>query len=555
VDVERGISEIIKVWLAGGGVALIALWHFLPRRAAVGALLTLTLVAAVNYAQWGPKLMAKKIDSYDVIHYYMGAKYFGELGYYDLYPALILADKEHPDGRYHKKLFQYRAQTREEGYLGRRPIREAVERGETVRDEQFTPERWDSFKQDFYHLQRDYNMSPGYWRRMMDDRGFNGTPVWILLARPIANAVPAKYIKPLCYLDLAWLLLALLVIRWAYDDWVPVLWCLFFLCVTYSLRWPTPGGVFLRYDWIAMMLIAMGLLRKGKPFLAGIFAGLPGLLRFFPVLWMYGPGIKGLLGIFKKPETADLAREGEGAGDPSETQGGEKKDAEAPKIWARFDRKLLRMAGGFLLVFAVLEGGAVISFGTEPIKTHMENIREHTKPEELSSRRIGHAIGYTFDGNLLPTNIAEDQKQRVIDSKTERMVITVALLIALGFGMRNLRNDEVFAFGYIPFFMLATASYYYAVARITLILLHAHDMSKWRNRVGLAFLLALEVFCNYSETVHAKHRVYLVGNLSQGLAWYALLMTVWLLVEEYQRWRKSKDGSAGKPLAKPPTAA
>jgi hypothetical protein len=82
--------------------------------------------------------------------------------------------------------------------------------------------------------------------------------------------------------------------------------------------------------------------------------------------------------------------------------------------------------------------------------------------------------------------------------------------------------------------MLATGSYYYAVARITLIIFHAQDLKSLRNRVGLALLIGLEHFSNFAETNHPEHRVYLVGRLSWGLTFYSVLLVGWLLYETYE---------------------
>lgn len=75
-------------------------WRWLSGSASRTALVILALVALINFYQWGTRVPFEQIDSYDVIHYYLGAKYFEELGYYDLYPAIILVDQE--NGQYLK---------------------------------------------------------------------------------------------------------------------------------------------------------------------------------------------------------------------------------------------------------------------------------------------------------------------------------------------------------------------------------------------------------------------------------------------------------------------
>ena len=52
---------------------------------------------------------------------------------------------------------------------------------------------------------------------------------------------------------------------------------------------------------------------------------------------------------------------------------------------------------------------------------------------------------------------------------------------------------------------------------------HHHLISSGvRNRVGLAWLLGLEVFCNWAETSFPGQRVFLIWNLALGLAVYTV---------------------------------
>jgi hypothetical protein len=114
-------------------------------------------------------------------------------------------------------------------------------------------------------------------------------------------------------------------------------------------------------------------------------------------------------------------------------------------------------------------------------------------------------------------------------------------MLVLGWGLRRARDDEAFAFGFLPFFLLTTASYYYYIARITLIVLHASDLRQPKHAFGLGWLLGLEVFCNWAETAHPEHRVFLVGYLSWGLAAYAVVMALWYV---WDGWRASARETA-----------
>ncbi|MES2638611.1 MAG: hypothetical protein V4850_03995 [Myxococcota bacterium] len=494
MDVTREITEGYKVWIALAGVSLAVAWRFLPLRAAWGLLLALTVVSGLNYSRWGPAVPFQKVDTYDLLHYYVNAKYFDELGYYDLYPALVLADHE-ANGPYYDEGSKYMAQ--DPSGHAMRSIDHAVARGTVVRREKFTAESWASFSKDALYVQRNIKgLNDELWRQLLQDHGFNGTTVWTMIAKPIASVVPVEWIKLLCQIDVVLLVAGLGAVGWAYGG-STALWGAFFLFVTYSGRWPTYSWAFLRYDYIAALLFAMALLRKGHPFWAGVMTAWSGTLRLFPAMWMYGPGAKGFAGLFER----------------------------------KVHKPLLVMLGGFLVGAAVLQGAAILTLGLEPARVHFENMEDHNRSEQLSSRRIGLALALPYRGDLLPKNIAKATKDVIEDQKPLRYGIAAVMLLTLGWGLRRSRDDEAFAFGFLPFFLLTTASYYYYVARITLIVLHASDLRKPKHIFGLAWLLGLEVFCNWAETAYAGHRVFLVGWLAWGLAIYGVVMAVWYAVD------------------------
>ncbi|MCK5622229.1 MAG: hypothetical protein KAJ11_08065, partial [Alphaproteobacteria bacterium] len=91
-SIPPGEALGIKIFILAGAALLAALWSRLPRKARLALLVMLAVVSALNYYRWGPRSLYEKVDVYDVVHYYLGAKYFEELDYEGLYPALILAD-------------------------------------------------------------------------------------------------------------------------------------------------------------------------------------------------------------------------------------------------------------------------------------------------------------------------------------------------------------------------------------------------------------------------------------------------------------------------------
>ena len=507
MDVGRSVTELYKIWLAGGAVLLALAWGVIPRKWALQGLVALTALAVMNYARWGFEAATSRLDAYDLLHYYVNAKYIDELGYLDLYPAVLLVDHEHQGPFFREQGSVYLAQDERGHHL--EPIGHALARGRVVRDERFTDERWAAFEHDVLYLQRVIGcrdrsskgrcvreLDENLWRQLINDHGFNGTTAWTLLAEPITQVVPVESLKVIGYLDVVLLGGALALVVWAYGA-VPALWLTLFLTVTYSTRWPYFSWVFLRYDWVAALVAATALLKLGRPFPAGLLAGWATLSRFFPAMYLWGPFCKGV---------ALLAR-------------------------GVVSKPLLTFAGAVVLAVVLVQGAATARYGAATVRSHFENMMDHNEPEQLSSRRIGLALALAtepWEGTAAERVITAERKERIERQSPARYLIGLAAMLGLGWVLRARRDDEAFAYGFLPFFLLTTASYYYYVARAPLIVVHAAGMDRWRDRVGLAYLLALEVFCNAAETYAPGHRLFLIGDLAWGLAGYTALMIGWM---------------------------
>jgi hypothetical protein len=347
---------------------------------------------------------------------------------------------------------------------------------------------------------REQSWGKGLWREMIQDHGFNATPAWVVAFGPIISLFPIEALKILCWSDLVLLLGAILGVGWAYGR-APALWTALFLLVTYSARWPTLTHAVFRYEWVVAMLLATALLKKGRPFLAGLAGGWAGAMRFFPALYLWGPLAKGLWGLGER----------------------------------RVERRLLVLAGGFLVAVAVLYGGAVLVHGSDPVTTHFSNMMDHNSPEQLSSRRIGLAMALAYQGAVNQPYITNATRELVGQQEPLRYALAILGILALGWALRRARDDEAYAFGFVPFFLITTASYYYYVARLPLIPVHADQLQAWRHRLGLAALFGLEVFSNASEYFLPGKRVFLVGLLAWGLTIYAVSQIAWMIWDSHRR--------------------
>lgn len=527
---SRDVSEVWKVYILLFTLPLALLWRRLSRRVARGWLAVLAVLAVVNYTRLSDRLLFERVDTYDVIHYYLNARYFDELGYYDLYPAIITIDYE--NGGPHFKRGNTFLDQDDSGHHTQ-PISVALEKGRKLKRERFTPERWAALSHDFLVLQREMTgLQSKTWEELINDHGFNGTVVWTMVARPIAVLTPVEYVKYIAYVDVLLLGAGLVAVGWAYGS-STALWALLFLAVTYSTRWPTISWAFLRYDYVAALMFGAALLRRVADLQgadlqgahlqrkaarlyagAGALIGYAATVRLFPAMWLFGPGMQGIVQLVTK---------------------------------RTLHRAALALLAGFLISVAGLQAAATLQFGGRSVEIHFENMMDHNKSENLSSRRIGLGVAMVYDGELLPKIITQGHKMTMDEQKPLRFLLAALCMGLLGFGLRRRPMDEAYGFGFLPFFLLTTASYYYYVARITLIVLHAGRLEQRRHRVGLAWLLFLEMFSNWAEGQYPKYRFFLIGHLGWGLAIYAFGMALW-----YVLWPGEEQASKEAVPAKVP---
>ncbi|MCB9763029.1 MAG: hypothetical protein H6739_24730 [Alphaproteobacteria bacterium] len=524
---HRDDTEVVKVALAAIAALLpigFYLWHryaepradALARRLHRGlkATLALLVVASVaNYARLDPRyVFVERVDTYDLCHYYLNAKYFDELGYFGLYPAIVLADMEEGP-RYKRQTPYFQAQNEDDYYF--------VDFGAFAQDAAwhgriraaFGEAGWLQFKHDFITLQRGMTgFSQSTWSQMLVDHGFNGAPSWVLLAQPLAEAVPVEWVKALGYLDVLWLAVAVGVTAWAFGG-VTAQLLVVFLLTSYSTRWPTLSWAFGRYDYVSLLIIAVGLVKKGRYAWGGAAVGMSTAFRIFPAVWLWGPAFKGAWQLL---------------------------------VERRLNRRLVTLAAGFFGMLLALNAGVAARYGPEAVETHFENLFAHTTPENLSSMRQGFAIAVAYQGETDIKRMDDVRRLRVKEQARWRTPLAVFLVLLLGLGLRRAKDHEALAMGFVPFFLLATASYYYYVVRATLVAMHGGDLRKLRNALGLSFLFAIEVTLNALQQHPAteRFRVIHMGWLGWLCAAYSVGMIGWFLWESRKRPDTPDGGSA-----------
>jgi hypothetical protein len=239
---------------------------------------------------------------WEQFHYYMGAKYFRELGHNGLYKCTAIAQdqlglvewKDEATGRAVRLDMskEVRRPDRKIRNLGGdnllMPVAGVLEHPEQCTS-LFSPERWSAFKADVRFFRIASDEPRWYWEGMQQDHGYNPPPVWTIVGSFFANLHPAqvRYMQFLASLDILYLAGSFALIWWAFGWRVFAVAAVFWGCqATAPVFWTI--GAFLRQDWFFYLIASACLARKRYFKLAGGAIVYASLLRIFPGLILIG---------------------------------------------------------------------------------------------------------------------------------------------------------------------------------------------------------------------------------------------------------------------------
>ncbi len=229
---------------------------------------------------------------HDVAHYYLGSKYFAELGYTDLYTAMLRAEAELYDD--HFKAIEARdLKTNELVH-----IRTLLVSSDPVKAA-FTPERWEAFRTDTAFFRE---AAGPLYGNILRDHGFNPTPLWALIGGTLANLVPAgshSGILALSLLDPLLLVATFAAVAWAFGGATAVL-ALVLFSVLFGATFGWIGGAFLRYLWFAAAVGGVCAVERRRPAAAGALFALATLLRLFPVALIAAFAFRWIAPLFRR---------------------------------------------------------------------------------------------------------------------------------------------------------------------------------------------------------------------------------------------------------------
>ncbi len=221
------------------------------------------------------------VHHWEQFHFYLGAKYQAEVGWFDLYKAAIVADRESTH------ILDGLKETRDIATFEVVPIEQAMADAPRVRAK-FSDARWAEFKDDW----RKMISNSGGWDRILMDHGNSNSPAWALIAHPIAELLPLNNFNQTL---IGWLDMVLMGVMWFFIFKTfgerPALIALF-IWAAMPIVFDYLAGSFLRWDWIFCLGMAICFMKKERWATAGAFFGFAVATKLFPLYFGVCLGIR-----------------------------------------------------------------------------------------------------------------------------------------------------------------------------------------------------------------------------------------------------------------------
>ncbi len=400
-------------------------------------------------------LQGKYVQYWNVYHYYLGSKYFDELGYTGLYTYTLRADREMDD-----KL----------GVVKRVMDLETLQvvpydavLAQSEKSEAFSLARWNQFKGDIKVFHR--WIDAGAWSNVLRDHGYNGTPFWNTVGSSLANAFPISKKSPRIFIlsiDLILEIAAFVAIGWVFGVPTALASAIFFVLFPGNEYGGTAFhvGGFIRYDWFAATVIAFACWKKKYLGAAAVLLAYATVTRIFPAFLLVGPGIVWIVECVRS---------------------------------RRIEWSFVRMAAIFFLACGIFfAAGACNASGFDAWRQFFADIREHTAKHYLGGKRVG--LKHLFTDDLSTRGFAKDPTSRSFEKQRGLYYATTTACFILFVAASIRRNrDDAFLLGYFLIFIIVVLSRYYWALFGMMFLLAETDRSKWRNGLSEALVMVMMV--------------------------------------------------------------
>ena len=545
--------SLITVLLAGAIATALVFWPAATRRKTrrwgSALLVACALVALFTWSRFGSRhtlwVDAPGVDGSDphrhkveqhynfhyseYFHYYLGAKYFRELGYEGLYDCTTLADNEiaqedHVRPRIGGWVRDLDDILRDKSY------------GDALahcRDEvkpRFSADRWAGFEHDVRELRR--LAGDDIWPGLVYDAGFNPPPSWAVVGSAVANVIPIRFRGTPTFLlasglDVALLVLCFLGLRRAFGVGVAAMAAVFF-GASFIASYGWNGGAFLRYTWLTTVVLGLCALKERRWALAGALFAASTCDRVFPAGFAAGALLPVAWGALRSVEDR---------------------------------QKLKRFGAGFGATVAVLVLLSLVFFGTESWRVFFLRIGRHGDVYFVMHIGLKKVLTWrdwvankNFHGHTGLQAFRDWNLQLRATWVSVRATAIPIQLAAVGgavyAGIRRRPYESALLLGVVGmFFFNLPANYYYVIlAMVPALLLHGAQTAPSRVRRWSDFGVLVAFLAFWVTTMVApKHwNDGIVYDYVICLA-LALFLGLWIVVWAESSWRRQRAGSASVP--------
>jgi len=391
----------------------------------------MAIIAGLAYTNFGEFNGWPPIHSREMYHYFLGAKYFPELGYDGLYMASVEAQRESGSK------YQIQDFIRDLPSNRVRPMTELRPHAAEVRS-RFTDERWRRFVADHdYFLVSTYPVI-NFFRY---DHGYNPPPNWTFAGQLVSRWLTAgeASLQGIAMLDFLLLAVSFAAIYRTFGARVACLGLLIFgLGAPWRFDWT--GGAFLRNDWFALLALGLCALKRERFLAAGMLIGYSASLRVFPAAFLVGPAVLAVGEAVRRK----------------------------PIRW------FLRLSAGVAMsLFLAFFLGCLVGNGPSAWPEFFRNIRQHHQSASPNSVGLKSVVlmdaavkaRHQADSSLLESIAGWDRRMdRVVENRRPLIVVaSMVFVLMVILAMRNRTVVEVSAMGVALVFGIMAPSCYYFV--------------------------------------------------------------------------------------------
>jgi hypothetical protein len=307
--VEAREFSLLRAVVAGTALAVLVRERVFPERypahrgATLGVIAVCALLSGASFYNLGrpqfwnaEKSQPEFVHQLDMRIYYPFAKYFHELGYDGVYQASIKAYSEDTDTPLDALSTVEIRNMKTHDSQRVADVKSEIEKV----PQRFTPERWESLKEDMSYFRR--TMGEKHYLATHSDHGANATPVWTAMARPFFLYSEANELSLVIggLADTVLLGLMFVAVGFTFGPRQAFLGLLVFGATNLYMFGTNWAGATLRHDWIAYLGFGACALRRGWYVAAGVILAFSVMIRAFPGIALAGVGFPAIVAFLER---------------------------------------------------------------------------------------------------------------------------------------------------------------------------------------------------------------------------------------------------------------